>query len=366
MKILLLIDSLKVGGAERVATNLANNWSKSFKEVILVTFESDKYDCYDLNKSVIRLSIDNSKNISIPFFKFISVNLRRYLKIKQIIKEYDPDILIGMMSVASSILGMLKKSFPKKIFIGSERTYPPLFPLGFLKESIRKYTYKNLDYVVMQTEKGKIWAEKFLNCNKVKVIPNPVKYPLSSIEDHILPNMFKNKNILLSVGRLAKEKQFDHLIEIFSEISDNYPDWVLVIVGDGPEKQHLKEAINFYKLNDKVILHGHEKNIASWYKISKLFVLCSKFEGFPNCLIEAMSYGNAVISYDCDTGPRDIIENYQNGILVEVNNRKLMKEAIVNLMSDDELRNSIASKAIMVRESFSENRVANMWEDLFE
>lgn len=155
------------------------------------------------------------------------------------------------------------------------------------------------------------------------------------------------------------------LINTFHKISCDFPLRSLVILGEGELRAELETQVNALALGERVFLPGMAGNVAEWYERADLYVMTSEYEGFPNTLIEAMSYGCPAISFDCDTGPRDIIRHQVDGLLVEKNNVKEFELALCNLMSNDFLRHQYAIKAIEVRDRFSLYTIINIWEHLF-
>ena len=137
----------------------------------------------------------------------------------------------------------------------------------------------------------------------------------------------------------------------------------MVIIGEGAERANLEKQINYYGMDKSILLPGRVGNIGEWYNIADLFVLTSEFEGFPNALIEAMSYGVPAVSYDCETGPSDIIRHDIDGILVSNGDMLALKNSLKKLMYDDKLRKRYSEKSIEVRERFSLNEVIKKWED---
>ncbi|MGH8120705.1 MAG: glycosyltransferase, partial [Gammaproteobacteria bacterium] len=192
--------------------------------------------------------------------------------------------------------------------------------------------------------------------------PLPVQPPvLDPVE--LLPT---GHNILLAVGRLTEGKQPGHLIEAFKSLASDCPQWTLVFLGDGPLRDALELQVREYGLQGRVLLPGRAGNIGHWYEHADLYAMTSQFEGFPNTLAEAMAYGLPAVSYDCDTGPRDLIRHEVDGLLVPSGDIAGLTTALGRLMRDDALRHRFANRASEVRERFSMQRITEMWERLFE
>jgi glycosyltransferase involved in cell wall biosynthesis len=192
---------------------------------------------------------------------------------------------------------------------------------------------------------------------------------LPRIEPMLLPQDFipAGRKLLLGVGRLDSGKQFDHLIDAFAVLRLRYPSWILVIIGEGTKRLELSKQIHDLEMDRQILLLGRAGNLQDWYCRADLFAMCSRFEGFPNTLAEAMSFGCAAISYDCDTGPRDIIKNEVNGLLVSpVGDVSKFTNALDRLMGNSALREQMAAQARMVREQFSIAKTLTNWDSLFE
>jgi glycosyltransferase involved in cell wall biosynthesis len=197
------------------------------------------------------------------------------------------------------------------------------------------------------------------------MIPNVVFYPLLAQEPRVNSDKVERKR-LLAVGRLSEEKRFNYLIETFANLATKYPHWDLVILGEGVLRSDLEQQIRELVLEKRIFLMGRVGNVGEWYESADLYVMSSRFEGFPNTLIEAMSYGLAAVSFDCDTGPRDIIRHEIDGLLVPSENIVALTAALGRLMSDEELRLRLAKRAIEVRERFSIEKITQLWEQLFD
>lgn len=367
MKIVILIHSMSSGGAERVLANLANEWARRNWKVTIITFTPQILDFYKFNPGISRIALDlagESHNI----IQGISANLFRIFAVRREVSRLSPDIVLGFMNASSitAILACMKLNIP---VIGTEHTHPPMQPLSFFWSQVRKWVYPFAKKIVMLTRDGADWLNTTIPQARVGVIPNPVVYPLVAFEPKLVVDsvVATNRKVLLAVGRLNKGKGFNYLLSAFSRLAQKHPDWDLIIVGEGPVMQSLILQIQELGLESRVHLTGRVGNIGDWYQRADLYVMSSLFEGLPNTLLEAMAYGCAAVSYDCDTGPRDIIRHEDNGLLVKpVGDVTALALALDRLMQDDETRQRMGQRATAVRDDYSLNSIMMKWDKLFE
>ncbi len=366
MKLLFFIYSLSGGGAERVTANLANHWAAKGWHITIVTLAPLSLDFYELHPAVGRIALElagESRNVLVGLWK----NLHRVRALRQVLRQVQPDIAIALMSTANVILALASWGLPKLRVIGSERTFPPQLPLGALWEALRRYTYGRLAAVVAVTRESADWLEAETFARRVPIIPNAAPWPLPAQPPRIPTGQLcsAKRHVLLGVGRLSAEKNYQVLINVFSQLAQGHPDWDLVILGEGPERPALESKVRAARLDGRVFLPGRAGNVGEWYERADLYVMSSRFEGFPNTLTEAMAHGLPAVSFDCDTGPRDIIRHEIDGLLVPPGDVVRLHAALDRLMSDASLRAQFASRAVEARERFSMERIAGMWEDLF-
>ncbi|MCD7900834.1 MAG: glycosyltransferase [Bacteroides sp.] len=164
---------------------------------------------------------------------------------------------------------------------------------------------------------------------------------------------------------MSKVKGFDILIKAWVKVHSYCPDWKLKIYGKSVEKEILVKLIQDLNLSKVVALYDPVTNIQEKYLASSLYVLSSRYEGFGMVLLEAMSCGIPCISFDCPYGPRDIIRDGIDGILVEKENIELLADAIIKLMIDNDLRKSMGQEALNNVEKFKIDQIAKQWNELF-
>lgn len=366
MKLLLFIYSLCNGGAERVTASLANHWSRKGWQVTILTVAVERLDFYELDPAVRRISLDlasDGGNVLTGLWN----NIRRIRMLRRVLKQAKPDIALSMMTTANVLLALAACGMADISTIGSERVYPPCLPAGSVWGHLRRWTYGKLTAVAAQTDDAKAWLQSNTLAHHVAVIPNATDWPLPIHAPILAPEDFvmKGKRVLLAVGRLDMQKGFDWLIDAFATLTAKYPNWILVILGEGPQRKSLETQISRRGINANVLLPGVAGNVAQWYSYADLYVSSSRFEGFPNTLVEALAHGLPAVSFDCDSGPRDIIRNGIDGFLVPVGNVSALISALDRLMNDEVMRRRFAERTLEARERFSMERIAGMWEALF-
>jgi len=367
MRLLIFIGSMNCGGAERVSANLANYWANKGWEIIIVSLYPQSLDFYELHPAVKRIALELAAE-SANALAGLWQNIRRVIVLRQMLRQIQPDIALGMMTSANVLLALAAWGLPNQRTIGAEHNHPPQLPLGFFWETLRSHTYGLLSAVTALASEGENWIKSNTNAQRVSVISNAVTWPLSGQEPRISPNALyqSERRFLLAVGRLETQKGFDWLIEAFAKLVVEHPDWDLLILGEGSLRPMLEETVRKSDLEDRIFLPGRAGNMAEWFESADLFVMSSRFEGFPMTLVEAMAHGLAAVSFDCDTGPRDIIRHELDGLLVPQGSVTELTAALDRLMSNALTRQRFAERAVEVRERFSMEKVTGMWEKLFE
>lgn len=366
MRLLIYIHSLENGGAERVVSNLANYWASIGWDITVVTVAPHTTDFYVLAPGVRRICLaltGSRRNVLAGFWR----TARRAQALRRVLQRVQPDVALSAMHTANVILALAARGLPDLRAIGSEHNFPPKSPMGVIWETMRRHAYGRLAAVVALTQECADWLAAHSYARHILVIPNPVAWPLSSNEPRIRPAAFcpSGRQLLLGVGRLSEEKNFSALIDIFSRLAPRHPDWDLVILGEGPMRDALASQVQAAGLEQRIFLPGSVGNMGDWYERAALYAMSSHFEGFPNTLVEAMAYGLPAVSFDCDTGPRDIIRHGVDGFLVPPGDTDGMESALGKLMVDEQLRAGFGLRANEARERFSMKKISGMWENLF-
>ncbi len=349
--IVFVISSLGCGGAEKVVTNIANHLSVLGNSVSIVTFDSPvNKPFFPLNKEIELVQCD-MLHVGTNFISGLKNNIKRILILRRIIKRLKGDIVISFMD-RTNVITLIATRFLKIPVIVSDRTDPILGNPGRMWRLLRIIMYHFACKIAVQTEKV-VNKYPVTFRKKIVVIPNPVMKPEKKLVQ-------RQGNLIVGIGRLSEEKNFHLLIEAFYGIKKKYPDWHLEIYGDGPLRKQLENLILKLNLKDSVKLPGVVKDIDEVLQRADIFVLCSKFEGFPNVLCEAMANGCAVVSSRCGPAEEIIIDN-ENGLLVNINDVEEIKKAIEHLITNEGLRSRIGEKGREITEKYSMDRIIGNW-----
>lgn len=363
-RVLIFIHSLHGGGAERVAADLSAHWAHAGREVMLVTQASAEHDAYTLHPKV-RREVLNTVGEG-GGLKGILSNIQRVRALRRVIKAFAPDIVLGMMTTASVLAVLASRGLSCRV-IATEHTHPPSQTLSGLWQRLRRFTYPRAARVVALTQGTAQWLEQYVPGCKLAVIPNPVHWPLPRAEPVLVPPAKGEQLRMLAVGRLHSDKGFDLLLQAYVRLAATHPRWDLVILGEGEERAALEQQVREAGLQARVLLPGRAGNVADWYESADLYVLTSRFEGLSNTLLEAMASGLAPVCFDCDTGPRAVVREGLDGVLVRPNGDvPALVSALDTIWRDDAARLRMAAQATQVRERFSAQHVLDLWQKLFD
>lgn len=347
MKIAFLISSLNAGGAERVVSLLANELSLT-NDIVIITLSKEE-PFYKLNDSISIMQLGVLNSGTNPL-KSIFSNLVLTYKITSLIRSLKIKKLICFMTT-SNVLGIISGKLLSNIkVIISERANPSFEDLGYW-DFLRRKTYRFADRLVVQSEEISNYFKSFVDERKISIIPNPIKIVDS--------NKNNKEKIILTVGRVDANKNQEQIIRSFSKVKQE--GWKLIICGDGSLLSKLKDLVIALNINDTVEFKGIVKNIEKQYERASIFAFSSLSEGFPNVLLEAMSYECACISTDCPTGPSILIKNNVNGYLIPLVDKVSYTNHLQKLIDDKKLRNLFVSNAKSGLENYSLNKVADQW-----
>ncbi len=351
-RLLLVTSSLEGGGAERVLSDMANYWARLGHDVTVATWSGrGTPDFYDLESTVTRAWLDVPAAGGAAAGRLVS-NLRRIRKLRLMIRDHQPDAILSFLDWSNTLTILAAIGSHRRVVV-SERVHPAHYTgLGTAWRVLRWLTYRHADLVVAQTREAAAWIAARYGSG-VAVIPNPLR-PLPEL-------VAEREHTILAVGRLYRQKGFDILLRAFATVRGAHPDWSLVIVGAGPEEPPLRRLIEQLALGDAVTILPPRKDVETLMARAGLVVQPSRFEGFPNVLLEAMGMGAAVVAARCPSGPAEIIDDGTNGRLVPPEDPARLAEVIGELLADPDQRRRLGESARRVRERYDQQRIMHRW-----
>jgi GalNAc-alpha-(1->4)-GalNAc-alpha-(1->3)-diNAcBac-PP-undecaprenol alpha-1,4-N-acetyl-D-galactosaminyltransferase len=349
-KLFCIISSLSGGGAERVMSEIVNYYSQLGVEVVLLTLDPpSKQPAYPLDSAATCLNLPLGRSF-FPGLKVIQ-HLRQLLSLRKIIIEHNPSAVLSFMTTTNILALSAIYGLPIRSVV-SERVHPGRHSYGTWANALRRILYSSASSIVVQTTEIEEWMSKRIPGNYA-VIPNFVCTPVvTRKEKNSLP-------VILSLGRLDPQKGFDTLIMSFSLVADHFPEWKLVLVGEGHERKNLQYLIDSLKLNHRIFMPGYSVKPSDYLATASVYVQPSRYEGFPNSLLEAMANGLASIA-SSEAGYM-LIDHGVNGVLVKPEAVDDMAKAIIALIENEEYRMRIGSAASQVIIAYSQDVVMKLW-----
>lgn len=345
MKLFILIPSLEKGGIERSMSRLSKGLLDRGWDVSVISEKPSKESISYFDERVKLLSLGSSfinqnSNIIFSIFK----NILYYFKVKKYIKKYSPDVLLAVKNIPVSIFLkiVLKNKFKLIIREAVNPKYSSITQRSLLSRifvnNLKKLLYPNADNIIAISEgvKQSLVKNFNLDSSKIQTIYNPSadEKILSLAKEDIDRDLISNRPLIVSIGRLTKQKNHITLLKAFNKIHSNI-DCNLYIIGEGSERRNLEKFIKNNNIDDKVKLLGYQNNPWKFLSKSNLFVLPSIWEGFGNVIVESMLIGIPVISSDCPSGPREILNNGKSGKLFQVGDYNHLANIIKETISSD-------------------------------
>lgn len=334
------------GGAERVIAHLSNNYAEQGHKVDILMLLLD--DCgYELHKNIKVISYARPEKRRVENIWHWLKNIRKY------VKKYKPDCIVSF-SMYINIFTLIACLGLKKDILISERNDPTSDGRSKIDIFLTKFLYRYADKIVFQTIRAQNFFSESIKKNS-KIIYNPIEVACYATSD--------KKNKIVTVGRLAKQKNQKLLIEAFSKINNN--EIVLEIYGSGGLKEELYNYALKLNVADRVIFKGNVKNVHECIKDAKAFVLSSDFEGLSNALLEAMMMGLPCISTKC-AGSDEVIQNGKNGLLVELGDVDNLALAINRVIDDTKLSEFLSENAKKTALNFKSSTIIKEWCDYID
>lgn len=346
-------DMSRTGGTERVLSIIANELSKQknkFNIYILSITNENNTSYFRLEKEIKNDRILKSKDVNFKkqYFQVVK-GIRHY------IKENNIDILIDV-EVIASLFSIPATRFTKTKLISWEHFNFYEDNGSHLRIYARKLAARFSNCIITLTEHDK---QNYLNNLDIKGKVEYIYNPIEEVDD--MECNIKSKQII-SVGRLTYQKGFDMLCDVAKVVLKDNKGWKWLILGDGEDKDKLRSKIKEYGLENKLILKGNVSNVEEYYKNSSLYVMTSRFEGLPMTLLEAKTYKLPIVSFNCLTGPSEIVKNNVNGYLINPENVEAMSNKLNILMNDENKIKEFSNNAQIDIEKFKLKPIIERWE----
>ena len=363
---MLYIDSLKLGGAERVTLTWARWLHQAGWQPLVLTRQPVSWDFYPVPPEVQR-AVEPSdpswmRRLGPLAFPFRVRRLQRWLDVQNV------GLAIGVTSLPA-----IKLLFAARLLgvpcVVSERNYPPLKRIGRIWSGLRRLSYPWAALHLVQTRAVGTWMAAHLGAHRQLLLPNPVQWPLARFHPSLEPQHWLAQRgseaidpLLLAVGTKADQKGFDRLVRWWIPLAQANARLQLVIVGLDERPYHGRDQqaelrallVDHPELQERLHFPGRVGNLADWYARAQVFVLSSRYEGFPNVLLEAMAAGCCCVAADCPQGPADLIQDGVNGrLLPDTASDSQWLQVLAELLANGAERQRLAAKAVEVRELYA-------------
>jgi len=371
MKIIYIYDAIaRIGGTEKILVDKMNLLADVYnqKVYLITTCQGNHSMAFPLSKKIehtdlsVRYHTIYHYSLLKRLYKINKMNKELKVKLNNIVNKINPDIIIATSYYAADIVCRINYNAAKIVESHSVR--------GYNEDHINKYTsffkkikeakyYKTIEKysdAIITLTKG---DAKQWNTDKIRIIPN-------SVDMHpTVPSQLTNKTAIYT-GRISKIKGLDRMLKAWSLVVDKHNDWILKIVGDGEEKEKLRQLCKQLNIENNTIFIPATKDVIKEYLSSSIFLLTSISEGFSLVMIEAMQCGVPCISFDCPYGPADIIDDGKIGYLIEDGNVEKFAQAVIKLIENEELRKEMGMAAIEKSKKFLPEQIMPKWIKLFE
>lgn len=353
MKMMFVLAGLGAGGAERVVSLLSGELIRRGHDISVVSFDAPDapiYHSFQPGVDIIRLAIPAGGG---SFLRGVAASYRRTAALRHLYKQHRPNVVLSFLTKIN-VLSITASAGLQIPVIISERNNPaaqrahPFWAIAW------KIAAGRASAIVLQTKAIKALYPANIQSRAV-VIPNPVVRAATNRGPH-------EGKVLTAVGRLEWQKGFDMLIKAFARIAGDFPDWKLKIWGEGAERSRLQLLADQSGHADRIELAGNSRSQADWIASTDVFVLSSRYEGFPNVLLEAMSAGIPSVSFRCKFGPEEIVNDGVDGLLVEPGSIENLAQKLTKLMENEKFRAQLGAVARASMARYEVTEIVSKWE----
>lgn len=359
MRILFLISKLHYSGAPKMMAWVANQMAQRGHQVTLISmYDRDNSQQLSPEVTLRLLGRHRSKSRLLRNTRDLAGTLRA---LHRCMKEEQPDVVVSFLDAAGSMLLPLKTLYGCVPVLASERVDPSARKglMGWFRHRLLRFA----DGIVFQTEGARAFYSYDARIQaKGRVIPNPVVLQPWQVQP---PMLFAQRdNRIVSVGRLTiKQKRYDVMLDAFLLVHRAMPELQLEIYGDGKDAAAVQQMVAVRGLENAVSLKGKTENVFGALRQARAFVITSDYEGIPNALIEALSFGVPAVATDCSPGgARLLVENEVNGLLVPCGDAAAIAKGLLRLAGDEVFSDRIAQNAVKIAEKFPQGPIADQWE----
>jgi GalNAc-alpha-(1->4)-GalNAc-alpha-(1->3)-diNAcBac-PP-undecaprenol alpha-1,4-N-acetyl-D-galactosaminyltransferase len=354
VKIVLVVPNLAAGGTERIVTLLAHSWAQRDHDVTIVTIDSTRDDFYEVDRRVRRVTLPPGSGE-----RFVG-RISTVMPLRRVLGDSRPDVIVSFITV-TNLLTIVAAAGRRIPVVVSEQLDPREHRIPRSMKIVRSVLYRRATALVVLTEGVAEWARRRVPPRMVHVIPNFAREAALK-----RPPAGSGSRRVIAIGRFVDQKGFDMLLDAFAAVvaDGSRSDWTLEILGDGPDRPDLEARARALGIADRVRMPGVVSDVAALLAGSEIFVLSSRYEGFPLVLCEAMAAGVPSIAFDCPSGPSELIRHRTDGILVPPGDVAALAASLGELMDDPELRSRLADRGPEVTERFPWSRALDLWTNL--
>jgi len=354
--IAMVISDLGGGGAQRVVVTLANAWARRGRRVCVITLSDDSGDQYTLTSNVTRVALGQTGE-SATIAAATIANVERVFGLRKALRRTDSRVVISFIAVTNILTIVASVGLGSRVVI-SERNDPLRQSLGMPWDALRRVLYRFADVVTANSTSAVQSMRAFVPESKLRLVLNPVgvKYI-----DTLVP---RDRRVILNVGRLSHQKAQDVLLRAFSLVTERVPDWLLVIVGEGPKEVELRKQSKDLGIADRIEWVGWTTDVARYYALADIFVLPSRFEGTPNALLEAMSFGVPSIVTNSSPGSLEYVQDDVTGLVVPVEDERALADAVCCLVENPDLRQRLGAASKNRVDSLQLDNVMDAWDNV--